>query len=89
MKLTGPQIITELREKLQFDMGRHLYGVLGTYQTIEIFAKNDLAKARDAEGSSFPIPLNVNIILFQSIRLFSLVYLRLFELHLAVLSHIQ
>lgn len=30
MKLGGPQVVSQLREKLQFDIGRHFYGVLGT-----------------------------------------------------------
>lgn len=60
MKITGPQIISELREKLQFDIGRHLYGVLGSYAQLEQFEKTDLARARNPQGDLFPKPLNLN-----------------------------
>jgi hypothetical protein len=59
-KLTGPQIISELREKLQFDIGRHLYGVLGNYAQLEQFEKTDLAQARDPQSNPFPKPINLN-----------------------------
>ncbi len=60
MKLTGPQIISEVKEKLQFDMGRHLYGVLGTYGQLQIFQHNDLSHAKDHRGKKLPLPINVN-----------------------------
>lgn len=60
MKLTGPQIITELRDKLQFDMGRHLYGVLGSYNQLEQFEREDLTTATDSNGAELPRPVNVN-----------------------------
>jgi hypothetical protein len=41
MKLSGPQITTILRENLQIDSGRHLYGVLGTYSQLAAF-ENDI-----------------------------------------------
>jgi hypothetical protein len=41
MKLNGPQITTILRENLQIDSGRHLYGVLGTYSQLATF-ENDI-----------------------------------------------
>ena len=41
MKLSGPQITTILRENLQIDSGRHLYGVLGTYAQLAAF-ENDI-----------------------------------------------
>jgi len=58
--LTGPQIISELRKQLQNQSGRHLYAVLGTYQLLENFEKNDLAPALNAEGQLLPIPVNFN-----------------------------
>jgi len=60
MKITGPQIVSELREKLRFEMGRHLYGVLGTYAQLSQFEKVDLAQARDPQGNLFPRPMNLN-----------------------------
>lgn len=60
MKLTGPQIITEVRARLQFGVGRHLYGVLGSYHQLAWFEREALAQARDPEGQPFPPPLNLN-----------------------------
>ena len=60
MKITGPQIISELREKLQFEMGRHLYGVLGTYDQLASFERDDLAQAQGPKGRPFPKPVNLN-----------------------------
>ena len=60
MKLTGPQIIGELRDKLQFEIGRHLYGVLGAYAQLARFEEHDLAQARDPHGRPFPQPINLN-----------------------------
>ncbi len=59
-KLSGPQIISQLREKLQFEIGRHLYGVLGSYAQLEQFEKTDLAQALDPHGNPFPEPINLN-----------------------------
>ena len=58
--LTGPQIISELRKQLQNQSGRHLYAVLGTYQLLENFERNDLAPALTAEGWHLPSLVNFN-----------------------------
>jgi hypothetical protein len=58
--LTGPQIISELRKQLQNQSGRHLYAVLGTYQLLENFEKNDLSPALTADGKPLPKPVNFN-----------------------------
>ena len=60
MKASGPQIISMLREQLQQDIGRHMYGVLGSYECLARFETDDLAQARDAHGVLFPKPLNLN-----------------------------
>jgi hypothetical protein len=60
VKLGGPQIISRLREKLQFDVGRHLYCVLGTYGQLKRFEHTDLAQARDNQDCHFPSPINLN-----------------------------
>lgn len=59
-KVSGPQVITELRAKLQFSMGRHLYGVLGTYAQLAQFEQDDLAQARTSQRNPFPQPINLN-----------------------------
>lgn len=60
MKITGPQVISELRDKLQFEMGRHLYGVLGTFSQLAAFEKAGLAQALDPQGRQLPTPVNLN-----------------------------
>jgi len=68
MQLSGPQVITALRDKLKFDSGRHLYAVLGTYERLEEFANKDLASATDPNGLPFPKPLNLNKALLANIN---------------------
>jgi hypothetical protein len=67
MKLTATQIVTELRNKLQVDMGRHLYGVLGSYAGLDSFEHAHLAEARGPDGAPFAAPLNLNRALLDSI----------------------
>lgn len=67
MKLGGPQIISQLREKLQFEIGRHLYGILGTYEQLRRFEQENLAQAQDHQNRQFPHPINVNRTLLQRI----------------------
>lgn len=57
MKTT--EIIEELRSKLSRPGGRHLYGVLGTYAALKVFAEK-IREAKDPGGRSFPKPLSVN-----------------------------
>ena len=52
-------IIESLRSKLTVPTGRHLYGVLGSYRSLDKFAK-ELHRARTPEGDYFAKPLNVN-----------------------------
>lgn len=44
MKLSGPQISTILKENLQIDSGRHLYGVLGSYAQLAAFEHDILSQ---------------------------------------------
>ncbi len=67
MKLTGPQVIGELRTQLPVGIGRHLYAVLGTYARLAHFETNHLAEARTADGAPFPTPINLNRALLDSI----------------------
>ena len=60
MPLTGPQVISELRDKLQFTVGRHLYGVLGTSARLADFEETALAQTLDPQGRRFPQPVNLN-----------------------------
>ena len=67
MKLPGPQVISQMRDKLQFEAGRHLYGVLGTYAQLNRFSRLDLAESQDANGNAFPRPVNLNRALLSGI----------------------
>ena len=60
MKITGPQVISEIRGKLQFGAGRHLYGVLGSYAQLADFEETALAHAQDPTGRRFPQAVNLN-----------------------------
>jgi len=53
------EIIETLRSKLAVPGGRHLYGVLGTYQALDKFAQK-LQQAKTLDGRHFPAPLSVN-----------------------------
>lgn len=74
MKLTGPQITTVLRENLQIQSGRHLYGVLGKYAQLEAFELDILSHAslstqEPSLHNDFPIPkvINLNFALLETI----------------------
>jgi len=60
MKLKGMQIITNLRESLQVEIGRHLYAVLASYGQLEAFEKNELAQARRIDGTALPEAINLS-----------------------------
>ncbi len=50
MKLSGHEINSQLRQKLEMPTGRHLYVVLGTYERLERYEKVDLTEARSPSG---------------------------------------
>ena len=52
-------IIETLRMRLAVQVGRHLYGVLGTYPALDGFAKK-LQEAKTVDGQPFPAPISVN-----------------------------
>lgn len=60
IKITGPQVLSELRERLQFKSGRHLYGVLGTYAQLAELESSDLPQACHPEGGSFPAAVDLS-----------------------------
>jgi len=53
------EIIETLSVKLGKPVGRHLYGVLGSYAALHRFARK-LPEAKDPDGRPFPEPLNAN-----------------------------
>jgi len=57
--MNATDIIATLRAKLDVAGGRHLYGVLGTYPSLETFALK-LGEARTLDDQPFPEPLSVN-----------------------------
>lgn len=67
MKRSGPQIISILRESTQLGVGRHLYGVLGSYQSLARFEQRDLTQASFLDGKTFPEPVNLNKSLLERI----------------------
>jgi hypothetical protein len=52
------EIIEALRNKLTVQSGRHLYGILGTYDALSVFARQ-LRQARVPDGDYFPEPVSV------------------------------
>ena len=60
MKLKGMQIITNLRENLQIEIGRHLYAVLSGYAQLEAFERNELMQAQKTDGTSMPKAINLS-----------------------------
>jgi hypothetical protein len=53
------EIIESIISKLSIPGGRHLYGVLGTYQGLKSFEKK-LQQAKTPDGGKFPKSLSVN-----------------------------
>jgi hypothetical protein len=57
--MTGTDVIEVLRGKLATPVGRHLYGVLGSYRTLTAFSEL-LQQAGMPDGQPFAAPLSVN-----------------------------
>lgn len=57
--MNDAEIIAALRNRLNVKAGRHLYGILGSYEALERFSAN-LQQVNTIEGQSFPAPLLVN-----------------------------
>ena len=57
--MTNTEIIETLRARLSLPGGRHLYGVLGSYDLLSRF-EGQLAKAKSVEGKQFPKAISVN-----------------------------
>ncbi len=68
MKLSGHQINSNLRQKLEMPTGRHLYVVLGTYERLERYERVDFREARSPGGQRLGEPVNVNHNLLDQIK---------------------
>jgi hypothetical protein len=60
MKLSGHEINSQLRQKLEMPTGRHLYVVLGTFERLERYEKVAFREARSPSGQRLGDPVNVN-----------------------------
>ena len=60
MKLSGHEINSQLRQKLEMPTGRHLYVVLGTVARLERYEKVAFREARWPSGQRLGEPVNVN-----------------------------
>jgi len=67
MKLSGHEINSQLRQKLDMPTGRHLYVVLGTYERLERYEKVDFREARSPTGKKLNEPVNINLHLLERI----------------------
>jgi hypothetical protein len=68
MKLSGHEINSQLRQKLEMPTGRHLYVVLGTFDRLERYEKIDFREARSPSGQRLADAVNVNLCLLDRIR---------------------
>lgn len=68
MKLSGHEINSQLRQKLEMPTGRHLYVVLGSYDGLERYEKIAFREARLPSGQRLGDPVNVNRSLLERIE---------------------
>ena len=68
MKLSGHEINSQLRQKLEMPTGRHLYVILGTCERLERYEKVDFREARSPTGQRLGDPVNVNHNLLERIN---------------------
>jgi hypothetical protein len=57
--LEDAKIIEILRKKIDVPVGRHLYGIIGSYDSLNRFS-TELSKAQRIDGSHFPNSISVN-----------------------------
>jgi hypothetical protein len=71
MKLTGQEIATILKDDIQKNIGRHLYGVLGNYAQLDKFESEILSQLKSSfnqsENSSSCTIINLNFALMDHI----------------------
>lgn len=68
MKLSGHEINSQLRQKLEMPTGRHLYVILGTYERLERYERVDFPEARSPSGQPLAAPVNVNRTILDRIK---------------------
>ena len=68
MRLSGHEINSQLRQKLEMPTGRHLYVVLGKYEQLERYEKVAFSEARSPSGQRLGSPVNVNLSLLERIK---------------------
>lgn len=66
--LNGSQIISQLKEQLHNQSGRHMYVVLGSYPQLEQFEQEHLCQALLPDGRRFPPSVNFNLELLARIE---------------------
>jgi hypothetical protein len=66
-KFSRPQITNLLRNSLQMEIGRHLYAVLGPYEGLETFEKQELSQFCFPGNVPFPPTINLNSALLSRI----------------------
>jgi hypothetical protein len=67
VKLSGHEINSQLRQKLEMPTGRHLYVVLGTYERLERYERIDFREARSPANQKLGEIVNINHQLLQRI----------------------
>ena len=60
MKLSGPEVNSRLRDKLENPRGRHMYVVLGSYDLLAKYEREDYPEARTPIGTRLPAPINLS-----------------------------
>jgi len=68
MKLSGHEIISQLRQKLEMPTGRHLYVVLGTYERLARFDRVTFREARSPTNQRLGDSVNVSLNLLERIK---------------------
>ena len=68
MKLSGHDINSQIRQKLEMRTGRHLYVILGGYERLDRYERVDFREARFSNGQNLGKPVNVNRSLLERIN---------------------
>ena len=60
MRLSGHEINSQLRQKLEMPTGRHLYVILGTYARLDRYERVDFREARSPANEKLAPAVNIN-----------------------------
>lgn len=60
MKLSDPEVNSALKGKLDNQAGRHLYVILGTYESLNRYERVAFPELRASDGSKLPKPVHVS-----------------------------